>query len=102
MVTFSGGGTLMTSSFPNKTDFATGSRPSVAVICDIDSDGKPDIVTANDASNNFSVLRNTSSGGSLSFASKVDFAANSRAVGVTVGDLDRDGKQDVIVKCIGL
>ncbi|MFK9307195.1 FG-GAP repeat domain-containing protein, partial [Escherichia coli] len=70
-------GSIVAGSFAAKVDFTTGSLPYAVAIGDLDGDGKPDLVVANNISNTLSVLRNTSSSGSIgsgSFAAKVDFA----------------------------
>ena len=82
-------------SFAAKLDFATGLRPYSVVIGDLDGDGNPDLATANNASNTVTLLRNTSTGGNISFASKLDFATGNSPYSVAMGDLDGDGKPDI-------
>ena len=89
-------GNISTISFATKVDFASNSGPLFIAIGDIDGNGKPDIAVAT-AIGSVSILRNTSSIGILSFASKVDFGANSNPQSVAVGDIDGDGKQDLAV-----
>ena len=63
------------------------------LIADLDGDGKLDIA------DNGSILRNISSGpGVISFSSKVDFrpANNNYWGGIAIGDIDGDGKPDVM------
>jgi uncharacterized protein (DUF2141 family) len=80
----------------------TGLGPIGLTIGDLDSDGKPDIAVANLGSNSVSVLRNTSASGSFSFASKVDFSTPSGTFDVAIGDLEGDGKLDLVVSANGL
>ena len=84
-------------SFAAKVDFTTGSSPESVSVGDLDGDGKADLAVANYFSNSVSVLRNTSSPGSISFAAKVDFTTGSYPVSVSIGDLDGDGKADLAV-----
>jgi hypothetical protein len=97
IVTFPGGGSITSGSFAPKVDFSSGANPYSVAICDIDGDGKPDVALANFNSNTVSVLRNTSTSGSTTFASKVDFVTGVQPVSVTIGDVDGDGKPDLAV-----
>ncbi len=82
--------------FAPKVDFATGINPHSVSVCDFNSDGKPDIVSANWVGNSVSVFRNTSTSGNISFAQKVDFLTATTSVFVNTGDLDGDGKPDIV------
>ena len=90
--------------FQAKQDFTTGLSPASVAMGDLDGDGKPDLAVANESSNTVSVYRNTSSSGSIgsgSFAAKVDFITGSSANSVAIGDVDGDGKPDLVVANYG-
>ncbi len=81
--------------FATKVDFTTGNLPESVAIGDIDGDGKPDLATANQSYSTVSVLRNTSTSGTINFVAKVDFSTGNQPVLVAIGDIDGDGKSDL-------
>jgi len=83
-------------SFAAGADLTTGIGPLDVAIVDLDGDGKPDIIIANGTSGSFSVLRNTSTLGILSFAAKTDFPAGLNIQGLTASDIDGDAKPDLV------
>jgi hypothetical protein len=93
-------GSIGSGSFAAKQDFTTGTNPGSVAIGDLDGDGKPDLVLANQSSNTVSVLRNTATSGSIgsgSFAAKQDFATGAAPQQSAIGDIDGDGKPDLAV-----
>src|SRR6266545_4991851 len=88
-----------TANFAAKQDFATGPNPRAVATGDLNGDGKLDLAVANLNSNSVSVLLNTIAPGAATqnFAAKQDFATGAGPVSVTVGDLNGDGKLDLVV-----
>jgi hypothetical protein len=84
-------------SFSPSVQFAAGNWPWACSISDLNGDAKPDIVVANYYGNSISVLRNTGTWNSISFATKVDYATGNYPSHVFTGDLDGDSKPDIIV-----
>ncbi len=97
VITFTCGGGVTANSFFADVDFTAGSDPYSVSIGDIDGDGKPDLALPNFGSSTFSVLRNTSTSGSVSFAPKLDSATGGHASSLSIGDVDEDGKLDIVI-----
>ncbi|TDH23526.1 hypothetical protein EXU57_17140 [Segetibacter sp. 3557_3] len=96
-------GILNTASFAPKVDFGgvsgtSAMHNSIVVASDIDGDGKTDMVVNSDFNGpSIAVFKNTSTRGTISnasFAAPVYFPGDQS---VAVGDLDDDGKPDVVV-----
>lgn len=74
-------------------DFTTGTTPYHLAIQDLDGDGKPDLAIANNGTDKLSVLQNTSSIGTISFAARESiFTAGTDVYCVAIGDMDGDDK----------
>ena len=84
-------------SFSPKVDFATGSYPEMVIMADVDGDSKPDAVVPNYGSGTVSVFRNISTPGLITFAPKVDFIVGAGPLDAVIGDVDGDGKPDIVV-----
>lgn len=89
-------GTLTNGSFAAGQNFTVADGPIAIAYGDIDGDGKKDIITCTYNNSFVSVLRNTSTSGVISFASEVTQSCGSGPYGVAVGDVDGDGKPDVL------
>ena len=79
-------------SFGAASNFGVGTRPESIAIGDLNGDGKPDLVTANNSSNNITVLLGTGTG---SFGAATNFGVGSFPRSVAIGDLNGDGKPDL-------
>lgn len=83
----------------NRIDLINPSATTVAHIADLDGDGKSEIITVSETGNRFSIFKNIHTGGALSAAS---FAAPFNTTvtaprGLTTGDLNLDGKPEIII-----
>jgi gliding motility-associated-like protein len=87
-----------TISFAAREDFSTAQEPRGLALVDLDGDGKLDIATTGGNLNQvaFTVLRNTSTSGSISFATKIEINTTAATYSIASADIDGDGKEDLI------
>ena len=101
MLLLGGGGAGMgfTPSFAAAQTFATGRKPVSVITADLNGDGVPDLIAANQNDDTVSVMLNTTApgAGTPSFAAQQTFATGSDPFAVTTADLTGDGKRDLIV-----
>ncbi len=83
-------------SFASPQNVETGLKPEGMVVTDVDNDGKKDLVVANSLGHSISILRVTNLS-ALTFAKKTDVSVGFFPVYLAAGDLDGDGKTDVVV-----
>jgi hypothetical protein len=91
---------LLRSSFASQQTFTVGNGPTSVATADVNGDGKPDLIVANDlGSGTVSVLLNTTAPGATtpSFAYQQTFATQDAPLSVAAADVNGDGKPDLIV-----
>ncbi len=84
--------------FGSAVNFATGSYPVSVAIGDVNGDGKPDLVVANNFGNSVSVLLGVGNG---TFGAAATFAVGSSPRSVAIRDVNGDGKPDLVVANFG-
>lgn len=86
-------------SFGTRVDVALagGSIVNAMATGDIDADGKVDLAFACGSANTISFLENNSTVGSIAFLAPTTFALGATAQGIALGDIDTDGKIDLVV-----
>lgn len=89
--------TIADTSFNAIANYGTGTYPSAVSISDLDNDGKPDVLVANAVGNNISIFKNSSTIGTVTLSTKTDYATGTDPKRINTGDLDGDGKQDIVV-----
>jgi PKD repeat protein len=88
-----------TPTFSAPVFFSLGNNPSFVLAKDINGDGKPDLIVANQDSGNFGVLLNTTPAfaSTPTFSAMRTFSAQTTVRALAVADINGDGKLDVAV-----
>jgi hypothetical protein len=81
-------------SFQTQQTYSVGSYPASVAVADLNGDGKPELVVANERSNSVSVLLGSGDG---SFQPQYTFSVGSYPYSVGVADLNGDGVPDIVV-----
>jgi hypothetical protein len=84
-------------SFQPRVDFITEVYPGAVSSGDLTGDSLPELIFCPDLSNKFSILRNTSAPGALSFDTAVSWPIGNYPISSAIGDLDGDGLPDIAV-----
>ncbi|WP_316767698.1 FG-GAP-like repeat-containing protein [Pedobacter frigiditerrae] len=87
--------------FATPLKYPVGSRPTSLSIHDLDGDGLIDVLFYSEVDKSASVLKNISSTGSPKLAQKVMFATLSNVKTISAGDIDQDGKPDIVFQSEG-
>ena len=87
-----------TPAFADSVEFPGGAFSRMLTTADVNGDGKPDIVTADEGADTLTVLINTSEPGAelATFADPASFTSDFGPVGIAAADLNGDGRPDLV------
>jgi hypothetical protein len=90
-------GVINSSSFAASVTVSTGLNSRTVKVADLNSDGKPELITANYIQpGSITLFQNNSIPGSLSFSSGVNLTAGLNFGDVAIADMDGDNKPEII------
>ncbi len=96
LLSFGGEPGIVAADFETQADFQAGSGLYDLCLCDFDSDGQTDVATANDKTNSIDILNNGSTVSAINF-SRIVFNIGRNSFHATCGDLNADGKPDLLI-----
>jgi PKD repeat protein/photosystem II stability/assembly factor-like uncharacterized protein len=82
-------------SFAAPLTYTTATSPRFVDIADLDGDGKPELLVANNTTPGLSIFKNTSAFYKISFAARTDITVGASSM-ISTGDLNADGKPDIV------